>query len=204
MDASVSLSRLKEGNARFVAGRLQQAVTPEDRARLADGQKPFAIVLGCSDSRVPTEMVFDQGPGGLFVIRVAGNVVAPSQLGSIEFAVMQFATPLVVVLGHTRCGAINATLEQLVDGKDPPSPNIASITGRILPVIQPLVEAAPGEKDQQARTRLSELAVRANIRAAVNQLGQSSPLLKERVDKGLLRVIGAEYSLASGEVAFLD
>ena len=201
IDADEALKRLQEGNARFVAGLhgKEPALTDaQRRIQLVGGQTPFAIVLGCSDSRVPAEIVFDQGLGDLFVIRVAGNIVAPSQIGSIEFAAERFGTRLVVVLGHSQCGAVQATLEELERPSEQRSPNLAAIVNRIRPAVAPLLES-----DVPHDEELIERAVRANILASVRQLRQGSPILEKLVSDGL-RIVGAEYSLASGEVEFLE
>jgi carbonic anhydrase len=197
-----ALQRLKDGNRRFVNHlRSTEAMMSQlRRGELVQGQKPFAIVLGCSDSRVPAEIVFDQGLGDLFVIRVAGNIVAPSQVGSVEFAAEAFGTRLVVVMGHTLCGAIDATLEVIEKPNEPRSPNLMSIVGRVRPAIEALVHTELARD----RPRLMRAAVRANVRASVNQLRHGSALLERMVlDQGL-RVVGAEYSLESGEVDFFD
>ena len=170
------------------------------RGELVKGQKPFAIVLGCSDSRVPAEIVFDQGLGDLFVIRVAGNIVAPSQIGSVEFAAEAFGTRLVVVLGHTFCGAIDATLDAIENPKVPRSPNLASIVDRIRPAIEGLVNTGL----VQERARFIQEAMRANVRASVNHLRHGSAILEKMVLQDGLRVVGAEYQLESGEVVFFD
>ncbi len=136
------------------------------RKELVAGQQPFAIVLGCSDSRVPAEIVFDQGLGDLFVIRVAGNIVAPSQVGSVEFAAERFGTRLVVVLGHSRCGAVLATLEELGRPTEGPSRNLRSIVDRIRPAVEALL-ATGLRHDPDV---LMRQAVRANIRASANHL----------------------------------
>ncbi|MCG5052178.1 MAG: carbonic anhydrase [Myxococcales bacterium] len=169
------------------------------RAEMASRQEPFAIVLGCSDSRVPLEMVFDQGLGDLFVIRVAGNIVAPSQVGSVEFAASRFGSRLVVVLGHTQCGAISATLEELEGAEPSASRNLRSIVDRVRPALEPLVESELAA-DREA---LLHLAVRANVRMAANQLRHGSALLEQLAQDGLT-VVGAEYDLATGEVEFFD
>jgi carbonic anhydrase len=171
----------------------------ERRRELASGQEPFAIVLGCSDSRVPAEIVFDQGLGDLFVIRVAGNVVAPSQVGSIEFAAERFGTRLVVVLGHSSCGAVLATLEELGRPAESRSRNLRSIVDRIRPSVEPLLGTGP-EPQPEALVRA---AVRANIRASVHHLRYGSEILEQLTADGLL-VVGAEYSLETGLVEFLD
>lgn len=200
--AQEALERLREGNKRFVEGSHGRAPLTGERRRmeLTAGQEPFAIILGCSDSRVPAEIVFDQGLGDLFVIRVAGNIVAPSQVGSVEFAAHRFGTPLVVVLGHTQCGAILATLEQMERPRREQSRNLRSIVERVRPSIEPLMSAGP-LPDKEA---LIHQAVRANVRASANHLRHGSELLEQLIyDNGLL-VIGAEYSLETGEVKFFD
>jgi len=196
-----ALARLQEGNQRFVAGvrSLDAMLSHMRRAELATSQSPCAIVLGCSDSRAPAEIVFDQGLGDLFVIRVAGNIVAPSQVGSVEFAAERFGTPLVVVLGHTQCGAIGATLEAMT-ARGNNSPNIRSIVDRIRPNIEPLM-ATNLKNDQDA---LYHAAVRANVRASANHLRHGSELLERLIQKGTLVVVGAEYSLETGAVDFFD
>lgn len=202
MEAQRSFERLQEGNRRFVANvRGAEAILSQvRRAELVATQNPFAIILSCSDSRVPAEIVFDQGLGDLFVIRVAGNIVAPSQLGSVEFAVERFQTRLVVVMGHTHCGAIEATLDSLLPPHAVPSKSVMSIVRRIEPAVKPLVELDAG-LDRQALLRA---AGRANIRASANQLRHGTALL-ERLgqDEGLV-VLAAEYDLESGAVAFFD
>ena len=161
---------------------------------------PFAIILGCSDSRVPAEIVFDQGLGDLFVIRVAGNIVASSQIGSVEFAAERFGTPLVVVLGHSRCGAVLATLEELMRPREKQSRNLRSIVDRIRPSVEGLL-ATELRHDSEA---LVQHAVRANIRASANQVRHGSDVLEELIEKRRVRVVGAEYSLETGVVDFFD
>jgi carbonic anhydrase len=201
LPARDALSRLKEGNARFVAGlRSHDAAGEARRAELAGRQEPFAIILGCSDSRVPAELVFDQGLGDLFVIRVAGNIVAPSQVGSVEFAAERFGTRLVVVLGHSMCGAIYATLEELGRPAANQSPNLRSIVDRVRPAIEGLLDT-PLRGDPDA---LVHAAVRANIRASASHLRHGSALLESRIQKDGLLVVGAEYSLETGVVDFFD
>lgn len=200
--ASDALKRLIEGNKRFVDG--QSATTdaehPERRNALVGGQTPFAIILGCSDSRVPAELVFDQGLGDLFVIRVAGNIVAPSQVGSVEFAASQFGTRLVVVLGHTNCGAINATVSELEQPSENRSPNLTSIVNRIRPSVEALMDAGICED----KDTLIRHAGRANIRASCNHLRHGSQILEDLIDSDDLLIVGAEYSLETGEVHFFD
>jgi carbonic anhydrase len=200
--ADQALERLREGNQRFVAGvrSLDTLTSQMRRNELVAGQTPFAIILGCSDSRVPAEMVFDQGVGDLFVIRVAGNVVAPSQIGSVEFAAERFGTQLVVVLGHSMCGAIQATLEELGRPSPEQSPNLRSIVDRVRPSVEPLLETELAHSPES----LLHHAVRANIRTSANHLRHGSQILEQLIQKGRLRVVGAEYSLETGEVDFFD
>jgi carbonic anhydrase len=197
-----ALERLREGNQRFVSGvrSVDTISSAMRRDELVAGQAPFAIILGCSDSRVPAEMVFDQGVGDLFVIRVAGNVVAPSQVGSVEFAAERFATQLVVVLGHTMCGAIEATLEELGRPSGDQSPNLRSIVGRVRPAVAPLLETELASSPDE----LLKHAVKANIRASANHLRHGSQILEQLIHQGRLAVVGAEYSLETGEVEFFD
>ena len=200
--AQVALTRLREGNLRFVSNvRGSDAfVSHTRRVELTAGQQPIAIILGCSDSRVPAEMVFDQGLGDLFVIRVAGNIVAPSQVGSVEFAAEKFGTRLVVVLGHSQCGAILATLDEMRTPTENQSRNLRSIVDRVRPSVEGVVAAGLGLDPAALVTE----AVRANIRVSVNHLRHGSEVLEQLIhDHGLL-VVGAEYSLESGVVEFLD
>jgi carbonic anhydrase len=194
--ATEALLRLREGNRRFVAGKHAHAETR--REDLVAGQDPIAIVLGCSDSRVPAELVFDQGFGDLFVIRVAGNIVAPSQVGSVEFAAERFGTRLVVVLGHSQCGAILATLEELRRGTENRSRNLRSIVDRVRPSVEGLLASG-----HDAET-LVRNAVRANVRASANHLRNGSEVLERLIVKDGLLVVGAEYSLETGAVDFFD
>ncbi len=198
-DAVQALQRLREGNERFVAHVRSSDTLARQllRADLAAGQQPFAVILGCSDSRVPAELVFDQGLGDLFVIRVAGNIVAPSQIGSVEFAVERFGTSLVVVLGHTRCGAVDATLDALLNDNAPSSRNLGSIVNRIRPALE-WVKSRPGADKES----LLDEAVRANVRASANQLRHGSELIEQRVLAGQLSIVGAEYDLKTGCVEF--
>jgi carbonic anhydrase len=200
--ATEALERLREGNERFASNvrSLDSLLSHTRRGDLTAGQAPFAIILGCSDSRVPAELVFDQGLGDLFVIRVAGNIVAPSQIGSVEFAVTRYGTPLVVVLGHSQCGAILATIEQLQGPADPQSRNLLSIVDRVRPSVETLL-ATELRHDHDALVRN---AVRANVRASVNQLRHGSPIIEQLIAAKSLIVVGAEYSLESGRVEFFD
>jgi len=200
--AQQALSRLREGNLRFVSNvRGPDAfVSHTRRVELTAGQQPFAIILGCSDSRVPAEIVFDQGLGDLFVIRVAGNIVAPSQVGSVEFSAARYGTRLVVVLGHSQCGAILATIEELRIPTENQSRNLAAIVERVRPSVEDLLTTGSW-RDEEALVRE---AVRANIRASVDHLRHGSPVLEQLIhDEGLV-VVGAEYSLESGVVEFFD
>lgn len=202
LSAREALERLKKGNERFAAGESAsaQGISLDRRAQLLAGQEPFAVIYGCSDSRVPAELVFDQGLGDLFVIRVAGNVVAPSLVSSVEFAAQVFGTRLVVVMGHSSCGAVDATLTQLEPTPGGPPPNLHSIVDRIRPAVQPLLEAG----GHASREELMHQAVRANIRASAGQLRHGSAVLETLIaDEGLL-VVGAEYSLETGRVDFFD
>jgi carbonic anhydrase len=202
LSAREALERLRKGNQRFVAGDINSEIlaSPARRNNLVADQKPFAIILGCSDSRVPAEIVFDQGLGDLFVIRVAGNVVAPSQIGSIEYAAEMFGTRLVLVLGHSTCGAVIATLDQLQRDSSDRSPNLRSIVGRIKPSIEMLLEGDHRD-DPEA---LLQRAVRANIHASVEQLRHGSEILEDLITHHGLLIVGAEYSLETGVVEFLD
>ena len=200
--AHEALESLREGNRRFASDtrRVDNLSGLTRRAELVMGQQPFAIVLGCSDSRVPAEIVFDQGLGELFVIRVAGNIVAPSQIGSVEFAAEQFGTRLVVVLGHSQCGAVRATLEQLQGPDKAQSRNLRSIVDRIRPSVEGLLATDLGED----RDALIREAVRANVRVSANQLRHGSEILERLIDRDGLLVVGAEYSLESGLVDVFD
>jgi carbonic anhydrase len=198
-----ALARLRAGNERFASNlrSIDAMATQAQRAALAAGQSPYAIVLCCSDSRVPAEIVFDCGLGELFVVRVAGNIVAPSLLGSVEFAVATFGTQLVVVMGHSRCGAVAATVDSLRSGAAVPSDNIRSIVDRIKPSVAELVGAGSGARDPEAEMRA---AIRANVRASANHLRHGSRILEEATEQGRVQVVGAEYDLDTGRVEFFD
>jgi carbonic anhydrase len=199
--AREALERLREGNRRFVADAGGNTLTsPARRNELVAGQEPFAIILGCSDSRVPAETVFDQGLGDLFVIRVAGNIVAPSQVGSVEFGAERFGTRLVVVLGHSRCGAILATLEELARPRATRSPNLRSIVDRVRPSVEALLETELRHHPEA----LVRQAVRANICSSVNHLRHGSQIIEQLIQRDGLLVVGAEYSLETGVVDFFD
>ena len=198
--AADALARLRAGNRRFAANQATATGSAARRAELVDGQEPFAIILGCSDSRVPAELVFDQGFGDLFVIRVAGNVVAPSQVGSVEFAAARFGTRLVVVMGHSQCGAVIAALDDVLGRTNEQSRNLRSIVDRV----RPSVEAARAGRRDDARDAWLKDAVRANVRASVDHLRHGSELLEQLIARDGLVVVGAEYSLETGVVTFLD
>ena len=202
LTAEEALDLLKNGNQRFVHGETNHTklLTHQQRAEMAQSQEPFAIVLGCSDSRVPAEMVFDQGLGDLFVIRVAGNIVAPSQVGSVEFAAESFHCPIVIVLGHTHCGAIHSTIDALRNPDKTSSANLMSIVNRVRPSVEILMQTEL--KDDLEK--LSVHAIRSNVFASVNQLRHGSAVLESLIAQGKLKVVGAEYSLETGEVTFFD
>lgn len=197
-----ALDRLREGNRRFVSDERGPSMLTSHarRSELVAGQNPFAILLGCADSRVPAELIFDQGLGDLFVIRVAGNIVGSSEVGSVEFAAERFGSRLVVVLGHSYCGAIQATLEELEHPSEWRSPNLRSIVDFIRPSVEPLLET----EASQDRDTLIAKAVRANIRASASHLRHGSRILEQLIAHEGLLVVGAEYSLESGAVDFFD
>jgi carbonic anhydrase len=200
IDSREALERLKAGNKRYLSDDIPPIqINAESRRQLLKSQNPFAIILGCSDSRVPAEIIFGQGLGDLFVIRVAGNVVAPSQIGSIEFAAEAFGTSLVVVLGHTMCGAVEATIEQLKQPTESRSPHLHSIVSRIRPGVEPLLDAASNDKAD-----LMRLAVRANIDTSVTNLRHGSRILENLIEEKKLLIVGAEYCLETGTVEFFD
>jgi carbonic anhydrase len=199
--AREALQLLRDGNRRFVAERGRDAAVGRTRREeLTERQEPFAIVLGCSDSRVPAEIVFDQGLGDLFVIRVAGNIVAPSQVASVEFAAERFGTRLVVVLGHSGCGAILATIDELNQPAEKQSRNMHAIVDRVRPSVEPLL-ATELRHDSAALVRD---AVRANVRASASHLRHGSGILEELIARDDLLVVGAEYSLETGVVEFFE
>lgn len=205
ISAIEALDRLRSGNERFVTGKGVRKIRFDHAQRkdLVKAQNPFAIILGCSDSRVPAELVFDQGLGDLFVIRVAGNIVMPSQIGSVEFAAEAFNTKLVVVLGHSHCGAVLATLDQLKQPTEARSPNLRRIVDSILPSVEGLFEQVPCEHGGEHPEGLVQAAVRANIRASVDRLRRGSEILETMIRDEKLLVVGAEYYLETGVVEFL-
>ena len=195
-----ALERLREGNRRFVNHEVSEEAlaSREHKTGAVSPQNPFAIILACSDSRVPTELIFDSGIGDLFVIRVAGNIVAPSQIGSIEFAAKQFGTHLVVVLGHSNCGAIIATLKELALKESVRSPNLRAIVDRIRPALEPVLHDDSDLDDAEVVSS----CIRANVRASVERLRHGSLILEQLVDTGDLQVVGAEYSIETGNIEF--
>ena len=202
ISAEDSLERLREGNRRFVSDEVSEETlaSREHRAGAATPQNPFAIILACSDSRVPTELIFDRGIGDLFVIRVAGNIVAPSQIGSIEYAAKQFSTQLVVVLGHSNCGAIIATLQELALKDSHRSPNLRAIVDRVRPALE-YVLSDGSDVDDEA---VIDACVRANVRASVEQLQHGSLILEQLIETGDLKIVGAEYSIETGNIEFFE
>ena len=197
-----ALERLREGNQRFASGvrSIDTLLSQAQRSELVSGQEPFAVILGCSDSRVPVEIIFDQGLGDLFVIRVAGNIVAPSHIGSVEFAAEAFGTRLVVVLGHSSCGAVTATVDELQRPSESRSPNLRDIVDRVRPSVEGLLKTDLRNR----RDALIQEAVRANIRASADHLRHGSKVLEDLIKNDGLLVVGAEYSLETGLVDFFD
>jgi carbonic anhydrase len=202
LSARDALARLRDGNRRFASNvrSIDALLSQTKRAELANAQAPFAIVLGCSDSRAPAEILFDVGLGELFVIRVAGNVVAPSQVGSVEFAAARFGVNLVVVMGHTGCGAIAATIEAVEHGGVPESRGLLDIVDRVRPAVASVVQA---HADGISREELARLSSRANARMAADHLRHGSRILERLAGEGLA-VVAAEYDLATGQVEFFD
>ncbi len=202
MNAQEALQLLKEGNTRFVneAPTRVTQTSAEQRQQLEGGQNPFAIILGCSDSRASVELLFDQNLGDLFVVRVAGNIANPALIGSVEFAAAQFGTRLVVVLGHSQCGAVKATLGEIEKPSGGLSPNITAIVDQIRAGVEPIARPANQEQPEDLLTQ----AIRANVSATAEKLRQTSPILKDLIANDGLQVVGAEYSLKTGEVEFFD
>ena len=202
ISANKAIERLREGNRRYVSDNPSRVLHSEStfRSQMVQGQSHFAVILGCSDSRAPVELLFDQGPGDLFVVRVAGNIAGPDQVGSIEFAVARFGTPLVVVLGHTYCGAINATIDSLAAPTEDLSPNIRGIADHILPSIEPLIQVTPPLE----REELVRQSVRRNVSAGIRRLQETSDILARSIRETGLLIVGADYSLDTGEVDFFE
>ena len=193
-----ALARLIEGNGRFASNvrSIDSLVSHLRRAEMTAGQRPFAVIVGCSDSRAPAEIIFDQGLGDLFVIRVAGPIIEPSQIGSVEFACEKFDTPLVLVMGHTHCGAIQQTITEILQPTPKQSNHVLSIVNRIRPSIDDLVR-----RHQHApRAELVDVAVRANVRACVEELRSRSQFIEDRMNDGRLRIVGSEYHLETGKI----
>lgn len=203
LDVQTVLDQLKQGNERYIANLASHQPIKVPPPELVREQSPKAIILGCSDARVPVEMIFDQPLGELFVIRVAGNVVAPSQIGSIEFAAEKFGTRLVVVLGHSNCGAVSACVETLVNPEQYYSPNLQSIVDRIRPSVYNLHEILTANDGDVDMDEFIDRAIRANVRMSVSQLKHGSRILEDLVSDGTLMIVGAEYDVATGKVNFL-
>ncbi|HET7314599.1 carbonic anhydrase [Salinisphaera sp.] len=202
LSADDALARLKQGNQDFV-NHIADSDTLAGlgaSAELIQQQQPFAVILGCSDSRVPAEIVFNQGLGDLFVIRVAGNIVAPSLTGSIEYAAEMFGTRLVVVLGHTQCGAVKATVDQLQQPTELQSPNLRSIVDQVRPAVDALLDT----ELRHDHSALAAAAVRANVEKSVDQLRHSSAVLENLIETDGLKIVGAEYSVETGAVDFFS
>lgn len=202
--AEQALEMLKQGNARFVENVQNPQSTLLASNALTHVHEPFAIILGCSDARVPAEIVFDQGLGDLFVIRVAGNVVAPSQIGSVEFATEKFGTKLVVVLGHSHCGAVTACVETLINPDQQFSPNLRSIVDRIRPSVYNLHEIYTANGQDIDEQELINRGIKANVRMSVTQLKHGSRILEDAVNNGSLIIVGAVYDLDTGKVTFIE
>ena len=198
--AEEALKRLKEGNDRFVRGEIVHTGTISRRFEVVERQAPMAIVLGCSDSRVPSELIFDQGLGDLFVVRVAGNVAAPSQIGSVEYAVSELGVRIVIVMGHSKCGAIIAAVNQLENPSGGLTPSLLNLLERI----QPSVEAVVAGKGTKDKTALVADVVKMNILATVDTLRRESPILREHESERGLVIIGSQYSLETGKVEFFE
>ena len=202
--AEQALEMLKQGNARFVENVQNPQSTLLASNALTHVHEPFAIILGCSDARVPAEIVFDQGLGDLFVIRVAGNVVAPSQIGSVEFAAEKFGTKLVVVLGHSHCGAVTACVETLINPDQQFSPNLRSIVDRIRPSVYNLHEIYTANGQDIDEQELINRGIKANVRMSVTQLKHGSRILEDAVNNSSLIIVGAVYDLDTGKVTFIE
>ena len=206
MNADAALQKLIDGNARYALtanGGAESHIEVKNHQSLKT-QNPFAIILSCSDSRVPVELVFDQGLGDLFVIRVAGNIAAPSQIGSVEFACQKFNTPLVVVLGHSSCGAISATVDSLINDinesgeTNPMSPNLAAIVDQVAPSASSVI----AKNKSSNREELLYKTMRANVAQSVKQLELGSSIISDLIKQKQLTIVGAEYSLESGKIEF--
>jgi len=189
-----ALARLLEGNARYASGKMSDRDFSAGRAARAQGQAPFAAILGCADSRVAPELTFDQAPGELFVVRVAGNFVTPDGLGSLEYGAAVLGTKVIMVLGHTSCGAVNATVDALQKGNNLPG-HIADLVRAMKPGIEPALKTAGPDLQQRAMI--------ANVQANVRRLQTEKPILGDMVAAGKLKVVGAYYDLPTGKVMML-
>lgn len=197
-----ALQQLKDGNQRFVAGKstFSRNLTLQRRGEVVHSQSPWAIILTCSDSRVPAEPIFDCSFGDLFVIRVAGNIAAPTQLGSIEFAVKEFKTPLILVLGHSQCGAIGATLSAVKANQSTGSVALQSIVDAISPAVKHAITVKP----QGTEDSIKDIAIRTNIQNSMEALSAGSDIVRQALSESRLKIAGAHYSLATGQVEFFD
>jgi carbonic anhydrase len=187
-----ALERLRAGNRRYVTGGTQLASVGGHCPGLEEGQSPIAVILACSDSRAPVQLIFDQGPGELFIVRVAGNIATESELGSIEYAVIRLDVRLVIVLGHSHCGAVTAALQDLAERQEDLSPNLRTIVD----CIRPAIEDLPNPTLQEA--------VVANVRGSLERLRTDSEVLGQLIDSGEIDAIGAECSIETGRVTFFD
>lgn len=195
LTADEALALLREGNANYVTDApYRGGDTRERRMEIAEGQAPFAVLVGCSDSRVPPELLFGRGLGELFIIRVAGNTVDTAALGSVEYAVGPLGVPLVVVLGHERCGAVQAAMEVVA--------NDATFPGHIGDMVEPIVPAVLAAQELEGDPIAN--AVTANVRRVVAHVTEQSPIIREGLDQGRVKVVGAVYDLHEGQVTFLD
>ncbi len=201
ISAQEALDRLKEGNRRFVAG---QSTESNQTHKSIENQTPMAVVLGCSDSRVPPEIVFDQGVGDLFVIRVAGNIVTPLELGGVEFAATSFGTRLVVVVGHSCCGAVQATVKTLAAGK---TAQTAGLSKGLETIVEQISASVDLQDDADVESDLGvivDCAIEANVRNSVNRIRTQSSVLQDLIKEEGLMVVGAVYDLATGVVEFIE
>lgn len=186
-----ALARLMEGNARYASGKTAERDYSSGRAARSQGQAPFAAILGCADSRVAPELAFDQAPGELFIVRVAGNFVTPDGLGSLEYGAAVLGTKVIMVMGHTSCGAVNATVDALQKGNTLPG-HIADLVRAMKPGIEPVLKTAGPDLQQRAMI--------ANVQANVRRLQTEKPILGDMVAAGKLKVVGAYYDLPTGKV----
>ncbi len=190
-----ALELLKEGNARFVSGKSAEIHRTH---KMVDNQEPFAVVLGCSDSRVPPEIVFDRGVGDMFVIRIAGNIVTPLELGSTEFAAVQFGPRLVVVMGHTCCGAVQATVKTLASGL---TAQTADLSAGMKTIVEHIGVSVDLETDE---AHIVDQTIEANVRNSVKSLREQSQVLIDLCNDDGMMIVGAVYDIGTGVVSFLD